>query len=138
MGVIPSRSLTYSVDSIPMECNLRNLTRQFTNEEVSSDAFCQVGPITHIGNYTWGTDFGGDNDFDSGSVDDTLFAMVGDDTGVATVLDPTGVGTAGASAPQYTGTEKLASYQITAGIGAMVGYSASLRGSGAVTRDITP
>jgi hypothetical protein len=138
MGVIPSRQLKYTVDGVPFECNLKSLTRDYTNEEISSDAFCQEGPVTHIGNYTWGTNVGGDNDFDSGSIDDTLFAMVGDDTGVATILDPTGAGTPGASAPQYTGTEKLASYQITAGIGAMVGYSASLKGSGAATRDITP
>lgn len=138
MGVIPSRDLKYSFDSLPFECNLKNLTRSFDNEEISSDAFCQQGPITHVGNYTWGTSLGGDNDFDSGSIDDILFQQVGSDAGGNSVLDPTGAGTPAADAPQYTGTEKLASYQITASIGAMVGYSATLKGSGAVTRDVTP
>lgn len=138
MGVIPSRVMTYTINSVPMECNLKNLTRDFTNQEIASDAFCLEGPETHIGNYTWGTQISGDNDFDSGSVDDTLFGLVGNDTGAATVLDPTGAGTPAADAPQYTGTEKLANYQITAATGANVGYSASLKGHGAVTRDITP
>lgn len=135
MGVIPSRRLKYSIDAIPMECNLKTLTRDFTNEELASDSFCQTGPNTHIGNYTWGTSIGGDNDFDDSSVDDTLFGLVGNDTGAATVLDPTGT-TVGANAPHYTGTEKLSNYQITAATAAMIGYSASLKGSGAVTRAV--
>lgn len=138
MGAIPSRQLKYEIDNVPFECNLRNLTRDFTNEEIASDAFCQQGPVTHIGNYTWGTQISGDDDFDGGSIDETLFGLVGNDTGAPTVLDPTGAGTAGADAPQYTGTEKLANYQITASTAAMVGYSASLKGSGAATRDVTP
>jgi len=135
MGVVASRVLKYTVDGVPMECNLKTLTRDFTNEEISSDAFCQQGPVSHIGNYKWGTSFGGDDDFDDGSVDDTLFAMVGSDAGVATDLDPTGT-SVGADHPHYTGSEKLASYQITAGLGAMVGYSAKLNGNGAVVRAV--
>lgn len=136
MGVVPSRTLKYTIDSVPFECNLSSLNRDFTNQEIQSDAFCQQGPITHIGNYKWGTSIGGDDDFDDGSVDDTLFAMVGDDAGVSTDLDPTGT-PAAADHPHYTGTEKLASYNIVAGLNAMVTYTAKLSGHGAATRDVT-
>lgn len=137
MGVVASRVAKYTYDSVPFECNLRALTRNWTNEEIVSDAFCQEGPITHIGNYTWGTNLSGDNDFDDGSIDDTLFNQVGNNTGAASDLDPTGT-TVGADAPHYTGTEKLGSYEITFALGAMVGYSATLKGSGASVRDVTP
>ena len=135
MAKIPSRNMNYSIGGVAIECNVKSLTRDFQNQMIDSESLCDAGPRNTVANYKWGTQLGGDDDFVAGSIDATLFALVANDVGAATILQPTG-NAAGANDPNYTGTEKLESYQITAGIGQMVAYSAKMVGASAAVRAV--
>lgn len=137
MPKIPSSSMTYAIDSVAFECNLTSLTRGNTREAITAESLCPAEtPIRFPGRVDWNTSGNGDNDFDAGSIDDTLFGLFADDAGVATILDPTGAGTAAANAPQYTGSEVIEMYDIQFNVGQMVKHSFRLAGAGTQTRDV--
>lgn len=73
-------------------------------------------------------------DYASGRSDATLYALVGS-AGVTQGFDPTGA-TAGPNDPNYDSTVVLANYKISAKVGSPQSMTASLRGTGALTRAV--
>lgn len=135
MSKVPARNMNYSIGGVAIECYINNLSRDNTQEIIVTTGFCDSGPRRTVGNADWGTSIDGPNDFASGSVDATLFGLIGDADGAATIFQPTG-NAAGANDPNYTGSEVLDSYSIKGGLGQLVSYSAKLSGSTAQTRAV--
>lgn len=121
-----------SVNSVALESYLDSISLKVTQETPTVTGFTQSGPARVVGNYDHSLDVSGQFDGASGAVDATLFALIGND-GVATGFDPTGA-SAGTNDPNYDSTHVLESYQIDAKVGSALMFSATLQGTGALTR----
>lgn len=122
----------YTLNSVSIEDELTSIDLSVDQETIKVDGFSNAGPERVVGNYDWKTSLAGNFDGATGQGDATIFALLGS-AGVATGFDPTGA-SAGASDPNYDGTQVLKSYSIKAAVGAAVTYSAELEGNSALTR----
>lgn len=130
-----SSNVNFSIGGTAMECYIRNISQNIDQPEIDVTTLCDAGPRSIIDNYRHGYDLDGFADFAGGASDATLFALVGDEDGAATVFQPTGAA-AGADDPNYTSSAILSSYNISASVGSMVSYRATLRGSAALVRAV--
>lgn len=135
MGVQPARNINISLNSVAMECYADNFSMNVKQEIGKTDAFCYAGPRNVVGSYTWDTDFSGPWDGASGTLDDTVWGLLGS-TGQAWIFQPTGA-TGGPSSPEYSGTVILDSYSIKGAVGNSITHQTKLMGNSALTRDAT-
>lgn len=135
MAKTRSRDANFSIGGTAMECFIRNIAQNIDQPEVDITTICDAGPRSLVDNYRHGYDLDGFADFDSGASDSVLFGLVGDEDGAATIFQPTGAG-AGANDPNYTSSAILSTYNITASVGGVVSYRATLRGSAALVRAV--
>ncbi len=135
MGIRPARDINISVNTVALECYADNFSFNLNQEISKTDVFCATGPRNAVGNYTWDTDFSGPWDGASGTLDDTIWGLVGS-TGQAWVFQP--CGTSGTpSTPEYQGTVILQSYSIKGAVGQSITHATKLMGNSAVARDAT-
>lgn len=129
---VAASKINYSINSVPVECQLTSISKDVKQETVKVDGFCSTGPERMVGNYDHSTQLEAFADFAAGNIDATIFALLGS-AGVSTDFDPTGT-TAGADNPHYTTTEVLSSYSIKGSVGQAVSCSATLEGNAALQR----
>lgn len=135
MAKIRASRINFSVGGTALEASISSLSLEINQPEIDVTSLGDTGPRSLIDNYRSGYSLDGHNDFASGGIDSVLFALVGDEDGAATIFQPTGAG-AGASDPNYTGSDVLTNYTITGRVGGAVDYSARLSGSTARTRAV--
>lgn len=135
MAKIRSSRSNFSIGGTAVESNIRTLALNFEQPEIDVTGLGDTGPRSLIDNYRSGYELDGPNDFAAGGVDSILFGLIGDEDGAATIFQPTGAG-AGASDPNYTGSDVLRSYSIQVAVGGAASYRASLAGSTARTRAV--
>lgn len=135
MGVQSARNINISVNAVALECYADNFALNVNQEITKTDAFCYSGPRNSVGSYTWDSDFSGPWDGASGTLDDTIYGLLGS-TGQAYVFQP--CGTSGTpSTPEYQGTVILQSYSIKGAIGQSITHQTKLMGNSALARDAT-
>ena len=134
MAKIAACVFDYTLNSVALEASLKSAELKFEQENIDVSGFQATGRPQVVGNYGWSQSLQGNWDGASGSVDATIFGMVGS-AGVTANFDPTGA-EAGSNDPNYDGTVVLKSYSISCKLGAAVEFSADLTGSGALTRAV--
>lgn len=134
MAKVPANLTRVWVDEFALSGFINATSLKFKQETPVTTAFADAGPRRVAANYDWDESISGGNDFASGAVDATLFALVGS-AGVASAFDPTGT-TAAADHPNYDGTVVLGDYGISCKSGGRAEFSASLLGASALSRAV--
>ena len=111
--------------------------------DISADAAetttsCDTAKTFLQGKYGFTSSASGPADFADDGGDETLFTNVIGGGAQSQTFLPDGGSAEGATNPKYTGNMFVTSYSLSADIGNAVQFSASLQGTGAITRDITP
>lgn len=127
-----SSSINFSYNSVAIEDELNSITQNITQEVAQVRGFSTTAPERVVDGYDYNYSLGGTWDGAASQGDATLFGGLGA-AAAATAFDPTGA-TAGTDDPNYDATAVLASYSITGSTGAPITYSATLEGSGTLTR----
>ena len=134
MGRIHGEDTNYTLNSVAIEDELNSIDQEITQDLAEVTAMADVAQEFVEGKYGWTHELAGSADFVAAQGDATLFAMVG--TGeVAVGFDPTGAGN-GANDPNYDGNAFLERYRLSSRVNAPATYSATLRGNGALTRQV--
>lgn len=136
MSKIPSTALKLSIGGVGFECNTKNAGLDMTRESIKTDGFCSDGPERVPANYDHNLSADGDNDFDSGAIDATLYGLLTDANPAAGIYDPTGAGTPAADAPIYSSDYVLASYSLKAALGQSQTFTTRLDGAAALDRAV--
>lgn len=130
-----SRDLNWAINAVAVENYLESASQEVTQEAPVVTGYADAGPRRVTANYDVKYSADGNNDFASGLLDATIFALVGS-AGVASAFDPTGAA-AGANDPNYDMTSVvLESYGIRTAIGQPVKFSFGLAGNSALTRAV--
>ncbi len=129
-----ARKWTASVNSVALAGYIDSVSLKIDQETPETTQLGDTGPRRVSGNYDHTTSLSGKFDGAAGTVDATLFGLIGS-AGVAVDHGPTGA-VAGADDPHYTSTVVLGSYQISSQVGGAVEYSAELPGTAALTRAV--
>lgn len=127
-----SSSINFSFNSVAIEDELNSITQNLTQETTNARGFSSTAPEIIVDGYTYDYSLGGNADFAASQGDATIFGMLGASP-AATAFDPTGA-TAGTDDPNYDATAALGSYSISGATGSPITYSATLVGSGTLTR----
>lgn len=135
MGVRSSRDINLSINAVALECYADSWSFNVNQEITKTDAFCYTGPRNAVGSYAWDAEFSGPWDGASGTLDDTVWAMIGS-TGQNLIFQPCGT-TGTPSTPEYQGSVMLASYSIKGAVGQSITHATKLMGNGAIARDAT-
>jgi len=135
MAKVSVVGIDFSINSVPFEDDLQSLSLDVTQEMLVTTSFSDAGPRRLVGNYDYSHSLGGAVDFTDAQSDATLFAMIANERAI--IFEPLGT-TAGASSPVYNSTCDLASYTISCSSGAPIMFDATLQGSSAMDRDVTP
>ena len=120
MSKIAARDMDVTINSVALESYVDTFSLNVKPEAPVVTTFADAGPRRVQANYDWDQSMGGANDFASGGLDATIFALVSAGA-VAQTIETTGA-VAGASAPTYTGSSILTSYQLSWGVGAAAKY----------------
>ena len=132
MGKVAAHKSKYSLNSVALEGKLTSIELDIKQEAPTVEALASTGPEVVVGNYDWSQKVDGQFDGASGSIDATLFGLIGS-AGQATDFGPTG-NVAGANDPHYTGTAVLTDLTIKGQVGGAVTETATLQGNSALTR----
>ena len=136
MAKLAAKNANFTLNSVAIEDEITSITRNINQEVIDVEGLSATGPEKVIGNYQWDIALQGNADFAASQGDATIYALIGGaNSGVTSGFDPTG-NTAAANDPNYDGNVVLASYSITAAVGAAITYSASLTGAGASSRAV--
>lgn len=127
-------SINFSFNSVSIEDELNSITQNVTQEVTNVRGFSSLAPERVVDGYDYNYSLGGNADFADSQGDATLFARLSA-AAAATAFDPTGA-TAASDNPNYDGTAVLSSYSISGSTGGAITYSATLDGSGALSRNV--
>lgn len=137
MARIHGANANYTFNSVAIEDELNSIDQEVRQNLGEVTAFADTGESHVAGKYGWSHQISGSADFAASQGDATLFAAI-DGTAKAVLFDPVGGGTGGdTNNPVYGGSAFVESYSISCRVGSPVSYSARLRGTGALTRDVT-
>lgn len=135
MAKIGASNINFTLNSVSIEDELNSMTMNVNQEVVNVRGFSSLAPEKVVDGYDWNHSISGTADFAASQGDATIFAMLSS-SAVAAGFDPTG-NTAGTSDPNYDGNVHLGSYSISGSTGGAVTYSATLEGTGALSRATT-
>ena len=134
MAVIVINDADVTVNSVDLSDHVKRvrITRTFNEVDVSAMGDTDAQRLPGLGD--------GEivltllQDYASGSVDATLWPLVGDDTGFSVVVLPDGA-TVGVTNPSFTATCHLYDYTpIDAAVGEVTEFDVTMKTSGAITR----
>lgn len=134
MAKVASIVADFELSSVAIEDELTSISMDVRQQVIQVDGLSSVGPERVQGNYDWSFGLEGTWDGASGQGDSLLFDLVASTSGTVG-FEPDGV-TAGPSNPNYDGSVLLESYSIKSAVGAANTYSATLQGSGALSRAV--
>ena len=134
MAKLGSSAVNYTLNAVAIEDELNSITQNLTQEVINVRGFATTAPEKVIDGYDYSYSLGGSWDGAASQGDATIHGLIGS-AAVASGFDPTG-NTAAASDPNYDSSVFLSSYTISASTGAAVTYSATLEGTGALTRAV--
>ena len=138
MARIHGASANFTFNAVAIEDELNSIDQEVRQNTGEVTAFADTAEEHVAGKYGWSHQIAGSADFAASQGDATIFGAIAG-ASVAVLFDPVGGGTAGAAAnPVYGGSVFVESYSISVKVGAPVTYTARLRGTGALTRDVTP
>jgi hypothetical protein len=129
-----ARDADLTLNSVSLEEHINDISLKVKQETPEVTAFADAGPRRVAGNYDWDSSIKASADFVAGSIDATLFGLLGS-AGVTFAFDPTGA-TAAANDPNYDGTVLLGDMEISAKSGGAAEISASLVGASALARAV--
>ncbi len=122
------------IDSVDLSDHVRSLTFNFSGELQDCTAMGDNSRVRLSGLTEWSFDITFKQDFDSGSVDATLFSLVGG-AAVAMTVKPVKADATSVTNPEYQGNVVLENYPPLAGnIGDLAEIAASFASSGDLTR----
>lgn len=126
------------VNSIDLSAFVQSVTLNVNPEIQDASTMGTNSRIRLAGLLDWSVDVTFTQNFDSGSVDATLFAIIVAGVPVPITVKPVNAATSSTN-PEYQGTVMLSSYQpVGNAIGETATINASFQSSGDLTRDITP
>lgn len=137
MARIHGGDADFSLNSVAIEDELNSIDLEVQQDLQEVTAFADAAQVFVRGKYGFTEQVAGSYDGAASQGDATIFAMVGAAAAVATLYQPSGAGPA-TDDPEYQGSVWLESYRISSRVNAPVTYQATLRGTGALTRDVTP
>lgn len=138
MARIHGENANYTFNSVAIEDELNSIDQEVAQDIGDVTAFADTAKEHVEGKYGWSHDVGGSADFAASQGDATIFGRIGAGS-TAVLFDPVGGGTAGAADnPVYGGNVIVESYRISSRVNAPATYQARFRGTGALTRDVTP
>lgn len=127
-----SRDVDITVNSVAVECYVASFSQNLEQENLDVTTFCTTGPRTVPGNHNWSAEIAGPWDGANAAIDHTIWGTFGS-TGFAYSAEMTGA-VGATNAPEYSGTAVLRSYNIRAGVGQPITYSAAFSGNSALSR----
>lgn len=136
MARISAKDSDLSINAVAIEDEINSTELAIDVDLPEVTAFADVAKVSVEGKYGWNLSVEGSADLAASQGDATIFALLGGGS-VTTIYTPGG-GAEGANNPDYTGSVFLESYRLRSAVGEAVSYSAQFRGSGALTRDVTP
>ena len=137
MARIHGENANFTFNSVAIEDELNSIDQEVRQDIAEVTAFADAAQEHVEGKYGWSQQVGGSLDPVASQGDATLFAAIGAGP-LAVLFDPVGGGTGGAAGnPVYGGNVIVESYSIHTRVNAPVTYEAALRGTGALTRDVT-
>ena len=135
MAKLGASNINFTLNSVSIEDELNSTSLNVSQEVVNVRGFSSLAPEKVVDGYDWNHSVSGNADFADSQGDATLFAMLSS-SAVAAAFDPTGT-TAAADNPNYDGNVHLGSYSISGSTGGAITYSATLEGTGALTRAVS-
>lgn len=137
MARIHGEAANFTLNSVAIEDELNSIDHEVHRNIGEVTAFADVAETFVGGKYGWSQEIAGSADFAAAQGDATIFGLVAS-AAVPVLYDPVGGGTAGdVNNPVYGGNVLLENYKISSKVNAPVTYSASLRGTGTLARDVT-
>ena len=135
MARIAGKDANFSYNSVAIEDELNSIGMSVDVNLPEVTAFADTGSEFVEGLMNAKFSVSGAADFLASQGDATIFGQIGSGE-AAHIFQPTGA-SAGANSPNYTGNSLVASYSITAEVGAPVTYSAELQVNGPVVRTVS-
>ena len=128
-------TITTSTGTIDLSDHVRSAQLTYQSELQDKTAMQGNGTRSRInGLKDWNVSAEMNQDFAAGSVDATLFALIGS-TAVTLTLRPDGTASRGATNPDYQGSAVLESYEpIGNGVGELATVNASFQAAGSLSR----
>lgn len=137
MARIHGANANLTFNSVAIEDELNSIDQEVRQNTGEVTAFADTAEVHVAGKYGWSHQLAGSCDFAASQGDATIFAAI-DAAAKALLFDPVGGGTGGdTNNPVYGGNAFVESYTISVKVGGPTTYTARLRGTGALTRDVT-
>lgn len=137
MARIHAEAANLTLNSVAIEDELNSIEQEVHRDVQDVTAFADAAEVKVAGKYGWSHQLGGSCDFAASQGDATIFGLASG-AAVALLYDPVGGGTAGSTDnPVYGGSVFLERYSISSRVNGPASYTAQLRGTGALTRDVT-
>ena len=122
------------VNSVDLSAYVQSVTLNYNPELQDDTAMGDTARSRAQGLIDWSMDVTFFQDFDSGTVDDTLFSIASGSASVSAVLKPTSAAVS-TSNPSYTGNVVIGTYQAVAGtVGDMATVTVNFASAGTLTR----
>lgn len=126
------------VNSVDLSAWVQSVTLNVNPEIQDASTMGTNSRIRLAGLLDWNVEIVFTQNFDSGTVDETLFAIINGGVPVNIKIRPVNT-TIGPTNPEYTGDVMLSTYQpVGNAIGETATINASFQSSGDLTRDVTP
>lgn len=137
MARIHGENANFTFNAVAIEDELNSIDQEVMQEIGEVTAFADAAKEHVEGKYGWNHSIAGSADFAASQGDATIFGRIGQGA-TAVLFDPVGGGTGGdTNNPVYGGNVIVESYTISSKVNTPATYSAKLRGTGALTRDVT-